>query len=117
MKSINFTVLIDKVRSGEKDQTFRTTYIPDLVPSEKVMLKWKKSEKIRENIKIVEITEVFPIRLKDITDEIAKRDGFDSPEAMRKGLEQINKKKFRDQDWGFVIRWKPIPTLISASVN
>lgn len=102
MKSINFTLLKDKLLTGEKTQTIRCIYIPFYKENEKVLLKFK-GDPILE----AKITDYYPKKLKEITEEEAVRDGFESKEECIKGLKEINGIK-SEEHYCFIIRFEII---------
>lgn len=99
-KSLNFSVLKDKLADKSKTQTYRTTFIPKFKIGEKIALTFKK-----EFLYFVIITEVYPVRLRFINEEEAKRDGFNSILEMQKKIMELNNNDDWDQ-WGFIIRWE-----------
>lgn len=129
MKSINFTVdeIIPQILDGRKDQTIRMLFIPDYITGEKVKIIWRK--KINKNVNhdkplfVALITDIFPIQMKSITIEIAKRDGFSTVEECKQKLAELNSKDTRrfDQMWGFVIRFKKtsdsLPQVTNSRLN
>jgi hypothetical protein len=125
MKSINFTVeeIIPFLIDGRKDQTIRMLFIPDYITGDKVKIVWRK--KIDKNTNrdkilfIASITDIFPIQMKDITIEIAKRDGFKSIDDCKQKLADLNSKDSKkiDQMWGFVIRFKKTNETIDQEIK
>ena len=85
MKSINFTVLREKLIKGEKKQTTRCLFIPPYIPEEIVWITYKK-------IRIYQavIGEYYPKKIQDLTTEEAIRDGFNTKEGYIEGLMKIN---------------------------
>jgi hypothetical protein len=103
-KSIVFTVLKEKLLNRTKNQTIRTNYIPRNKIGEKTAIAWKNKQKEKEFLYFVKITEIFPIQIKDITLEIAQRDGFDNINICKAVLMDLNNCGLNQ--WAFVIRWK-----------
>lgn len=102
MKSINFTLLKERLLSGEKTQTIRCIYIPFYEKNETVLLKFK-GDPILE----AKITEYYPKKLKEITKEEAIRDGFKNRDECIKGLKEINRIKSAEH-YCFIIRFEII---------
>lgn len=106
MKSILFTVLKDKLLSGEKDQTYRLIYIPKYIISEEVNIDFKDNG-LRETLFQAVITDLYPRQMKDLTLEEAHHDGFLSIKDFKtKLIEMHNIKKNAELHWGFIIRFK-----------
>ena len=105
MKSINFSVLKEKLLDRSKTQTIRCTYLPKYKIGEVIQIKFNK-----EPIFEAKIIDLYPKQLKDLTLEEANRDGFDSVQALWDVLEELNGIKDLDL-WCFVIRFKPQPSI------
>lgn len=112
MKSIKFNVpgIMDKIFSGEKTLTLRSLYIPRLVEGDDVNLieiigKWKDKKKARTCLST--INSVFPIRVMDITDEVAIKEGFKNRKESIDFLKETYK-GLRDENWIFGIEWGKI---------
>ena len=118
MKSLPFTHFYEKLMDRSKQQTIRMLMCPTYIITEWLLLRFKFSEKNIRDLFVVIVTELFPIQIKQIDEEIARRDGFDSVEECVWGLASINggiyiktkrlKKNFRER-WSFVTRWKDLP--------
>lgn len=104
MKSILFTLLKEKLLSGEKDQTYRTNFIPPYEVKEIVKIDFKEN-KSRETLYLARIVELYPKQIKDLTLEEAKRDGFHSIKEFQDKIMKINKIKSKNK-WGFITRFK-----------
>jgi len=116
MKSINFTVEshFPLLINGKKDQTIRMLFVPDFIVNDKVKIVARRrkpnKEKIDQILFIALVTEIFPVQMKEITLEIARRDGFNTIIECKKKLALLNSKDMVRFDllWGFVIRFKKI---------
>ena len=102
MKSLNFTHKRDKIWNGEKTQTIRTLFFPTFEENEIVLLKFKKKPLFE-----VQITEIYIKKIKDLTKEEAKRDGFNSKEELIKALLEINHLKSNNR-FCAVIKFKRV---------
>jgi len=113
-KSLNFSVLEDKLRAKLKTQTYRTIYFPKYRVNEIIAITFKK-----EFLYLVRVTEIYPKQVKDLTIDEALRDGFESIIDFHAVLFDLNistknttlrKKKEKDylEQWGMITRWKPI---------
>jgi hypothetical protein len=109
MKSLTFNVpgIFDKILSGEKTLTLRCIYIPRYLEGEEILLKerlgdWK--DKRFGRMLRVEVIKVFPLKLIDITSDIAKKEGFNNVKEslnflMSQGLKSL-------ENWCFAIEWR-----------
>jgi hypothetical protein len=136
MKGLNFTVPgnFDKILDGTKDLTIRGSFIPKYLRGEHIMLKDKvkevdeagnvvKDKKGKDKTVIKRTAEarvvfVKPIQIKNITDAIAKREGFENADESKKWL--MNQYSLKSEDhWMFATAWKllappkPQPTIES----
>jgi len=102
MKSLKFTLLKEKLISGEKDQTFRCLFVPNYDVGEVINIKFQDEILYQAIIK-----EIYPKQIKDLSFEEAKRDGFDSIQEMQDKVMELNKVKNLNR-WGFVIQFKKI---------
>lgn len=109
MRSIMFAVKgnFDKILNGSKTLTIRAIYIPTYVRGDTILL--KEVEKVKDKRITLrhcktKVSHVKPIMLKDITDDIAKREGFNNANESKFWLvQQYNiKSKFR---WLFATCW------------
>ena len=107
MKSLNFTLLEEELRSYKKKQTYRCIFIPNFYPGEIIQLKFKGKELYQ-----AKVLEVYPKQLKDITLKEAKEDGFNSVKEMQKGIMKLNNNVKSLEHWGFFIKWEPISTIM-----
>ncbi|MEX2718683.1 MAG: hypothetical protein Q6370_020485, partial [Candidatus Sigynarchaeota archaeon] len=115
MKSLAFSVpfcwpLLARL---QKKQTIRLLFIPDYAPGEHLhIIARDAGVKPKRDLKLYigQLTELFPIQLKDITPDIATRDGFSSVGDCQDKLAELNGVKAGRVDlrWGFVIRWEPV---------
>lgn len=105
MKSLNFTVLKEKLISGEKTQTIRCLFIPPFVEGEIIGIRFRK-----KLIFHAKITEIYPKKLNEITYEESIRDGFNSPYDCIKDLMEINNLKHANR-YCFIIRFKKVINL------
>lgn len=105
-KSINFTVLKDKLLKCQKKQTFRTIYIPTFDVGETVAITFRdiKGGK-KEFLYFVKITEIFPKKIKELDLKDARLDGFDSVREFQDTVMKLNKITNTDH-YGFIIRWR-----------
>lgn len=117
MKSITFTVLKDKLISGEKDQTTRVTFVPTFIEGEIVRIVFKENGTKEELFK-VRITDIYTKRLKDLTEEEAIRDGFSSLKEFLQELEKLNGLRGDyDERYCFVIRFKKLSCKLHGHVD
>jgi len=104
-KSINFTLLRDELIDGTKSQTARTNFIPyfkqEKEKYEIVVIKFKGSP-----LFLVPIENYYPTWIKDLTEEEAKRDGFDDLEDFKRGLMELNKIE-DSRHICIIIQWNP----------
>ena len=103
---IGFTVLKDKVQSGEKRQTIRRHRKLPVKVGNILYLYWHLRQKDCELLRVEKCVETFtkPWGMLKVSEEIAKRDGFKSSTEMR---EWFNKTHHLpdDKDLFDVIRW------------
>lgn len=104
VKSLSFTLLREALESKTKRQTIRMLFIPGFIEEEEVAIAFK-TDKVKEFLYMSRITEVFPVKLRDITLDIAQRDGFSTIEACQQALMELNNRTL--DHWAFVIRWDP----------
>jgi hypothetical protein len=110
MKSISFNVpgIFDKIIDGSKTCTIRGLYIPQFTEGEIIILKERLgewSEKKFGRTLLVKVGCVKPIRLKNITDAIALKEGFSSATESIAWL--IKQYQINDENrWLFVIMWR-----------
>lgn len=114
MKSLLFTHFRQKLIDRTKQQTIRLLMCPGYMISESILLKFKWENGEIEDLFIVIVTELFPVQIKNIDEEIAVKDGFESRDECIHGLATINggiykrtntfKPNFLER-WGFVTRW------------
>ena len=92
MPSIGFTVLKDKILSGEKRQTIRRHRKRPVEVGDTLYLYWHLRRKDCELLKVVKCVETFtkPWGMLRESDDVAKRDGFESKSAMRKWFGKIH---------------------------
>jgi hypothetical protein len=109
MKSISFNVpgMFDKVLSGEKTLTIRALYLPRFVDGDTVKLnerigEWKKKQVGRTATARIRI--VYPEIVGDITDGVARKEGFESAKESKEFLKK--QYKLKDENWVFVIEWE-----------
>lgn len=111
MKSLKFTHLHDKLVNRKKFRTFRTLNVPRYRIKEmiKIDFEFKKelgwSENRRTTLYVGKITNIYPKRISDVSEQEAREDGFDSLKSFIKGIMEMNNIKFVDH-WGFFILWK-----------
>jgi uncharacterized protein YqfB (UPF0267 family) len=103
-KSLSFTILKEKLLSKEKTQSIRALYIPTYEIGEKIALVFKSENKKKEFLYFVKIEYIEPIRLCDISEKIAKRDGFNTIEECQQCIMKLNHCKINQ--WVFIIQWK-----------
>ncbi|MHA1249814.1 MAG: ASCH domain-containing protein [Candidatus Helarchaeota archaeon] len=113
MRSITFTKMKKKLLNNEKRQTIRLKFIPQFIENEVIKIFFKENnEKIF--LFYAKVKKIFPLKVKEITNEIARLDGFqDKNECIQKLLEinKINKSKGLEQ-YCFVIRFEKIDNKI-----
>lgn len=102
MKSINFTMLKDKLLDGSKRQTIRTIFIPKYVEGEIVQIKFCKEPLFKAIIEYIQ-----PFQLKNLDCYIAINDGFNNLDDMRRGLMTLNK-GLKLEHWVFLIKFKRV---------
>ncbi|HEC92904.1 MAG TPA: hypothetical protein ENI51_07950 [Candidatus Atribacteria bacterium] len=107
MKSLNFSLLKEKLLNNEKNQTIRCKFIPQFKIGEIIKITYQK-----EFLFYAIITHIYPKQLKDINNDEAKRDGFESKIECIKALKKLNNIKDLDH-WCFIIRFKRIKALDS----
>jgi len=112
MKSLSFTVpgMFDVIIDGRKTITIRGLNIPRFVHDEKIFLKerlgnWRDKHFGRVATAIVNL--VKPIQLKDITDEIARKEGFNNAVESREWLSKQYGLK-DERQWLFAIGWRDV---------
>ncbi len=115
MKSLAFSVPFcwPLVVRLQKLQTIRLLFIPNYAHGEEIRIIARDSSvKPRHDIEcyIGGVKEVFPLQLKDITQEIAQLDGFKTVEECQAKLAELNGVKEGQENghWGFIIRWAPV---------
>lgn len=86
MKSINFTCFKEKLLSGEKKQTIRCLFIPHYEEGEIVQIKFEKEPLFKAMI-----TQIYPRKLRDITDYEAISDGFKDKKDCLLKIMEMNK--------------------------
>lgn len=109
-KSLNFTVLEDKIDDRSKTQTYRTNFIPYYKDKEIVALTHKKVFKY-----FIRIERYYPKQIKNLTLEEAKRDGFESVKEFQNGIMKINNIKDIEH-WGFIIQYQPLKSFESKNL-
>lgn len=101
MKSILFTHFKEKLLNKQKQRTYRVIFIPNYVVGDIVKIDFRGGEnKIRETLYTALIKEIYPKQFGNVGETEAKLDGFDSIEAFRKGIIEINSIKNLEH-WGF----------------
>jgi len=113
MKSLNFTVrgLFDKILTGEKTLTIRGLYVPTYKPGEIIELRdIRRNGKKKRILRRAQarVTQVDPIKLKDINDAIAEKEGFKNAEMSKEWLSEIYKCDDNPDRWFFVIQWRDV---------
>ena len=110
MKSILFTHFKEKLLSREKQRTFRVLFIQKYIVGDTVKIDFKEGEK-RETLYLAKIKEIYPKQLGNVGEKEAKLDGFDSIEAFRKGIMEINNIKNLEH-WGFFTVFSKIKNIL-----
>ena len=106
-KAISFTLLKEKLLDRSKQQTMRMLFLPSYLEEEIVALVFKnKITKEKEFLLLVEITEIYAKKLRDVTLQEAQRDGFTSIEECQECLMELNNRKL--DHFVFLTRWKDI---------
>ena len=105
-KSLNFTILEDKLRAKEKIQTYRIIFIAKYEIGETIAITFKK-----KLLYLATIQSFYPRMMRNITLKEALRDGFNSVEAMKEAIRQIHGKVSENQ-WGFITRFKAVPEIL-----
>ena len=111
MKSINFTVpgLFDKILNGSKKLTIRGLFIPAFVENERILLKdvvLKNGKRVAKRSIITKVTYIRFIRLKEVTDALAEREGFKTAEESKEWLRKKYGKS--DERWLVCICWRDL---------
>ena len=111
MKSINFTVpdLFDKILNGSKKLTIRGLFIPAFVENERILLKdvvLKNGKRVAKRSIITKVTYIRFIRLKEVTDALAEREGFNTAEESKEWLRKKYGKS--DERWLVCICWRDL---------
>ncbi len=104
-KSLNFTLLEEKLLDDTKTQTYRTNFIPKYKIGEIIAIAFKK-----KFLYLAKVKGLYPKKIKDFTELEAKRDGFDSIAEFQDLIMELNKIKSKDQ-WGFITQFKRIPNI------
>jgi len=113
MKSLNFTYgnLFDKILSGEKTLTIRGLYVPTYKKNEVIELRDirrdGKKKKILRRAR-ARVTQVDPIKIKDINDAIAEKEGFKNAEMSKEWLSETYRCNDNPDRWFFVIQWRDV---------
>jgi hypothetical protein len=107
-KSLNFTLLREKLEEREKHQTYRMLYVPRYEIGEIIMLTFghKENDK-KEFLYLAKITDMYPKQIKDLTSNEALQDGFESVEEFQTKVMELNGIKSKNQ-WGFIIRFEEV---------
>lgn len=106
-KAISFTLLKEKLLDRSKQQTMRMLFMPTYIEKEIVAIIFKdKITKEKEFLFLVEITEIYPKKLRDITLQEAQLDGFTSIPECQECLMELNHRKL--DHFVFLTRWKDI---------
>lgn len=118
MKTILFTHFYEKLMNRTKQQTIRLLMIPTYIITEYMGLRFRFEDKTEKFLFVVYVTELFPLQIKQIDEEIAVKDGFDCVEDCIHGLATIHsgiyrktnslKPNFKER-WAFVTRWEDLP--------
>ncbi len=104
-KSLNFTLLEEKLLDDTKTQTYRTNFIPKYKIEDIIAIAFKK-----KFLYLAKVKDLYPKKIKDFTELEAKRDGFDSIAEFQDLIMELNKIKSKDQ-WGFITQFKRIPNI------
>jgi len=113
MKSLNFTVpgSFDMILDGRKTLTIRGLYIPTYRTGERIRLldiKRKDGEKIILREAFATVADVFPVQLKDITDDVARKEGFNDAKESKQWLRETYNLKDNKNQWLFVTVFKDV---------
>lgn len=117
MKTINFSVegSFDKILDRTKILTIRGLYVPDYVEEDIVILREiiRDSHGNRQPARSTEarITCVEPILLCDITDKIAREEGFNNAKesvAWLRKTYRLKDEKRAEARWFFLISWRRV---------
>lgn len=99
-KSLNFTLLKEKLVNETKTQTCRTRFVPSFEENEIIVLKFKGVF-----LYFAKITSIYAKRIKDLDLDEAKRDGFKSIKEFQEKLMELNHIKSKNH-WAFIIRFE-----------
>jgi hypothetical protein len=106
MPPLGFNVFHDEVKDGKKRQTIRKHRKRPIKVGDTLYLYWHLRQKDCHLLRIAKCVETFtqPWRILKASEEIAKRDGFNSSKEMR---EWFNDTKYPpcNEDLFDVIRW------------
>lgn len=105
-KSLNFTLMKEKLLDGSKTQTYRTNFIPTYECGEIIAIKFKK-----EFLFLAKVWNLYPKQIKNLDIEEAKRDGFLSIEDFQDKIMELNKIKSMNH-WGFITIFEKIKNII-----
>jgi len=105
MPLIGFTVLKDKILSGEKRQTIRRARKRAIKVGDTLYLYWKLRTKECQLLTVATCMEALRLKYADFCcdEEIAKRDGFENSEELRKWFTKKHNPK--PDDLFDIIRW------------
>lgn len=104
-KSLNFTLLKDKLLSGKKTQTCRILFIPSYKIGEIIAICFEK-----EFLFLAEVTDLYPKPLSSLMLTEALKDGFGSIKEFQDTVMALN--NINDLDhWSFITLFKKIPNV------
>lgn len=108
MKSISFAMpgMFDKILAKAKTVTGRCIAVPRYIEGEIVKLKEKIGKERNVDVRVVKVT---PIKVKDIPDDIARKEGFDTKEDSIDFFKGYY--KLKDENYVFFTEWKMIETV------
>ncbi|MFW9875110.1 MAG: hypothetical protein ACFFG0_18550 [Candidatus Thorarchaeota archaeon] len=104
-KSLNFTLMEDKLMNGSKIQTFRTGFIPNYEIKDIIAIRFKKEFRF-----LAKVLDLYPNQIKSLTPKEAKQDGFSSVKEFQEGIMKLNNIKSMNH-WGFITVFEKIKNM------
>lgn len=106
MPAISFTMFKEKILDGSKKQTIRAVKKRTIKVGDVLYLYWHQRQKDCKLLRITKCTFVKKVNYQDFyrSEEIAKKDGFENAQEMRKWFEKVHKPFPYDKF--YIIRWE-----------
>jgi len=105
-KSLNFTLMKDKLLDGSKTQTGRTTFIPKYGIGETIAICFNKIF-----LFLAKVINLYPKQIKDYILKEAKLDGFNSVKEFQDTMMEINNIKSKNH-WSFLTVFKKLKNVL-----